>query len=364
MMFEAIRKYNELLAKFLFAVEEKPEIIPYELEPIEEEIVRQVEATHPQLSPLITFELALTRVKEVGLLSIAPTGEGKSRALEAVMPFTNHILKDQFLEIGNIAPSLSNAQKDILIDDATTLILSDKWEQHFSIIASLLFKHGSEDYGIKNCLVNIIINLTPELLQKLTETTIWTGQLKDRFIRYYLIYHKKPDIQSGELRLNLDIPKANSEPPFEVSQQWYDKVSGMLRSQLSDHRARLMARKLMTGHAILCGKSKVDDKDAMWLYLYKPVITVDELFQAKVFDKRIPFVGRRVTLNDLITFVCEVCKRPTDVSYFERRYPLSHYLTLCKFDIKENEIDLGTFGQELEHLYRTFSTQPPSQEKE
>ena len=370
----------------------QPLEVTYRLTPIERDICKSVNETHPQLAPAVLFTLSVGMSWKAGELICMPKGGGKSVVLEACSKrLCNPVWADALTAAGlrdeGIDVELSNRRSNIWIDDLSTFIDTPTGDDSFKFFSQIILTqryHGITrgQTMIENADVRVFAGATPIALRELIDSLIWFSHVEDRFFRLHYFYHMRPPVTTEEIpfipELTHDPEDPDYKPEWCVSQEYAEKVAMMLRDQFTPKRARIFTTKLLTGHAKLCNKDKVTDEDAEFALSLYPFITMERFFVfrfkeskkewytagtlkfADVFPEVLFWIAAGYEKGDeTVPHTYETLRRVTQLSpQFIREIVdkiLPSGLIEVDHSVRPAEIVIaGRFRQELEKLHRTF----------
>lgn len=254
----------------------------------------------PQLAPFVIFALSCVLAK-IGLHLIAVPSAGKSKIMGAIKKIvvykSSNNLSNKSLLSNHINPLsldkidenknleiLSNSNYDIIIDDFTKMIYSSKVpiKEVIPILSSLVQVHSykSDVMNIENANISLIGGMTSEGYETLRKEEAWRNQGRDRFVRLFLFYYRRPNpkvyLKEDEYIVVPDV-EINGEVPYPEGEN-IDDLKAILAHQISYDRTDSFIRRILQGHAMLCNKPEVDGDDIKWFKLYTPLLIHDSDF--------------------------------------------------------------------------------------
>jgi hypothetical protein len=394
--------------------ERKVELYDYEPTDLERQIIRMVEKTHPQLSPMLLWNLCVVFAR-YGNINLAIRGCGKSAVLKCIM---NHVTKDDQL-INNLKQNPDEARKYIPIhiwvdagftpmyvadtmipdpitgqliplyqayerypvqhevDDFCTFLVSARETMLHTFMFLSTVTYNKCYYGrvrghptIRQSDVGTIGSGTYEFGKEAMGLGLWTGNVQDRFIRYYHFYLNFPRIEDLPLieENPPKIPDIYYKPlpdmPDSTSIEMFKMVRNMFAKQMTEARAEIVARRMLTAHAFINNKSMIDDDDCKFLLLFRPFIEIESSFVQRVTVEAEGIAqSRGLAFNDIAPEILfYVCYKPVTMDEIVERTNYKKEVirrTLTKLAragfVTENDGTWecsGNFRRMLEHVYR------------
>lgn len=354
------------------------DVLDYELTDVEKDIIDRVNRSHPQLGGMVLWDLVFATSRRIGTMKIACMGSGKStsqRALKVGLKGIDIIPADGGLTPARIAElKMEDRFKRalVIIDDVTTLFVTQTGETTIELIGHLLeqgawYGMSKQHPIIKDADIGCLMAGTPWALKVLVSTGLFRSHIKDRILRLYWFYHNFREYDDKGYRVTKSSPpnieieyKEMKDIPYDVSAEWENRCIDMLENQFSPNRATNAVRRLLRAHATVCGKDAVDDDDARWLYMYKPMITIESkfLFQPLSLEYGITTTGPLVYADIYPTILTWLSYKPSSIVDICKKLNLSAYLA----DEAISHLRDAGYIEEIENKY--YLTGSLSQELE
>jgi len=329
----------------------------------EQELLASIEKTHPQLTPLIEFEMCVILGRKAGLLHIAPKASGKTTSCRAV---SKYFRCSELDKVSKNLNKISGKKVSLVFHDLANTLTKDE-EGSLEIISPLIYDESIEagKYHIKNVDLAVIAAGPPNILRMLMREELWDNQMSDRFLRLYWMYWDKSEVITTSLP---EIPKLDFTTKIkgmDVDKELFESCVSLLEYQLTHERAYLVTNSLLRGHAMLCGRDVIRDVDCSYILTYTPFIRVENYFNLRqIEDKRLGWGGitpvtsfievlYAVTKKKEIT-MGELKKSIKGVSSIHLRNVLKQLEPAgIRWDDKSVTIE-GRLRAELEQVYTTF----------
>jgi len=333
----------------------------YKLSSNERKIVKAVEKTHPQLSPLLIM-MGSVVLGRGGLLVIMPKGGGKTVACKSIAKRFGGLEMDA---LDDNLEGWSNKSITLILHDLVTTVVSK--EDTFRIITPLIYDKSISmgKVVVKDVDLAVISAGVPLVLKELMARDLYEGALEDRLLRLFYLYYEKPNLISSNIPEFPDL-RWGSGSEWKVSPSKFEECRSLLEGQFTEERAYLFATRLLKGHSILCNRDVVEDKDVNWLLTYSPFIKIDSYCNIRMGSKERRWAWTRI--QPIINFA-EAIYHITKVGRIEkdrlrkklrtRRRSLNSMLSQLepvgvKWDTSEVWLE-GWLKAELERVYNTFT---------
>jgi len=281
---------------------EKVKLYPYEPSDWELRVIEKVEKTHPQLSPMLLWNLCSVFAR-YGNVNIAIRGCGKSAILKSIMNHVHnivHIWVDAgftpvYIANSDLVPIFETKPVEMEVDDFCSFLATTRETLLHTFMFISQITYNKCYFGrvkghptITRSDVGTIGSGTYDFAKDAMILNMWTGNIQDRFTRYYHFYYDHPT----EIE---DLPKIEENPPEipdvsysplpsmgdETNVELFKAVWEMFRTQMTDARAMIVARKMLQAHAYLCGRDVVTDEDCKFLLLFRPFISIESNFVSR-----------------------------------------------------------------------------------
>lgn len=242
----------------------------------EMKIVERCKDYLPQISPHLIFSLSAI-LGGVSVILVAPKASGKSMIVKSAILSDYKTSKNRlfFDKITLDFPSLlkSDSKYIVGIDDLTYFIADPELsEKVLPLLSSLINnrRYQDEKYHIENTELTIIGGGVNTAMESIMSSKVWESMVSDRMLRYYIYYYNRPEpkfvlsepnwINIG----NLDISENATIDGVDIT-----NLRNIFAAQVSYERTTPIVENLLKGHAMLCGRDKVDESDIQWLSLYE-----------------------------------------------------------------------------------------------
>lgn len=329
----------------------------------EQKLIDSIEKTHPQLSPLLLFNMSVILGRRLGILNIIPKAGGKTTLCKTLTKYFNSMELDV---VSKGIKRISNKKITLIIHDLATALQSGM--ETFQILTPLIYDKSinTGTYLIKNTDLVIIGAGTPTTLKTLFRHALWEAQVADRFLRLYYFYYNKPDRISQTLPKTINIRFSKNPTTIDVKEELLNRCTEMLEYQLTHERASLACNAILRGHASLCNRDTITNDDAKWLLTYSPFITIEMLFNIRedLSERRYDFAPFNpiVSFNEILYAVCkrgemkitELRKFVKGVSKHRLKYILKKLSQVGIAYDDERVIIKGRLKAELKRVYETF----------
>lgn len=265
-----------------------------------EKIIRDsVEKTHPQMTPTIITVLSQALMPQDGTIIAAPSGMGKTRTLKVISSLTpNSIWLDNItpagikvVKIGNrtVEEMLCNCRSFLYFDDVTTLVNSSVLEPALMMLSQLLFEGRyrgitSRQGNVDNAEVSVTMGSTLSAIRRMMRSGSWESQVRERFTVITPVYYRRPSVDSKFTPKVKKFKMTNPTiPSFDMSDEMFEECVDIMKEQHTENRSKETVMNITTGHAIVCGRKSVTDKnDGEWFKLLEPFFTLMSHFITRV----------------------------------------------------------------------------------
>jgi hypothetical protein len=273
----------------------------YRLSKNEQVLSKFLSTFFPQLTPVVSFCVS-AQFGRKNVFLIAPRASGKSVTEFYLKLFSRNKwleldkYKDTKEDLENFARIVSNASVDIGIDDISPMALiesgGESAQKLFSMVSALSFtkRYSDIDVKVENADVSAVAAATHVAAEPIIRSPLWKSQIEDRFLRYWILYKERPipKIRVGHRDPIPEPPKLEFTPHAvcELSEEDFAYCTELVSFQISEERAVEFARDLLRGHAMLCGRSEVNESDVEWLKLYEPIFRLEPNLYAAAERRR------------------------------------------------------------------------------
>ena len=250
-------------------------------------LILSVNKSHSGLGELVAMEQIAIKARKM-MLSVSPSGCGKSRATDWVKASTPNMLTQGRLStaaLGSLADALTNFNSCLFIDDlaqsgsdyarnmtVTTLAeLCYCGEAH-----SVMAKSEYDIFGFKGA---IIANIQPVLLRNLVIEADWDASVKDKTIRYYHLRRPtKPNLKPPEFTMEWGIDFDKVAEPKKIPQS----LITLGRCEWSSTRVIQHVTDLLKSVAALNSHEAVTPSDMRLLETLLRPLAIESLVLAKL----------------------------------------------------------------------------------
>lgn len=371
---------------------EKSKLWDYQPTELEKKIIENVERTHPQLSPMVLWNLTVLFAR-LGNMNLCISGSGKSATVKSL---SNHVTGIEYFRADAGFTPVYIAQNDlelvfeskpieILVDDFEDFLATASETQMHTFLFLSQLVYEKRYFGrvrghptIRHSDVGVTGSGTYNLAKEAMCRGVWLGKVRDRFFRYYHFYlnypldlEDMPKVEKGSPRWGVSLGYSPLPEKFGdgTSINLHKLVYEMFRSQMSDARAKVYSEQMLKAHAWFNGRDVITDDDCKFLLLFRPFLRIEGCFIQRL-TLEVPEEGvrqsRGMVFNDLAPEVLFHVYR--GVKEFEglkqatrlKDRTLKTVLNTLKGRMVKEEAGkyypYGNLKDEVEHAYRCLGT--------
>jgi hypothetical protein len=277
----AMKAWLEEIRQSSVSFEEKYEPIEYVPSDNEMKIIETLDnSCLPELGVHHIFIASCVLGRASGFI-VAPRGKGKSKVLHIVHKHSglcsNPQRFDEITEVKGLS-MLSGKRTEVYVDDFSNMI---ERKEILSVCATLVTQGEYTVPGqvtIENADASFWFAIQPNLLAKLMNMDIWSSMVVDRFPRYWMFYFHRPNpprfLDENEFPEVKGIDVYQGEVHSEIPDSELIKIDF---GQMTPERTLYFIKKVLVGHARLCGRDTVTVEDDLdWFKLYLPFFEVEK----------------------------------------------------------------------------------------
>ena len=259
-------------------------------------IIAQTEKTHKNLGLYVVMNKMID-LANMGVLTVGPRGKGKTRAIEALVSIPHR----DILIVTNLTPAglpkftdkLDNNEVTVLNKDLAGFYTDYLRDVGLNLVSSILTDHeyisstGRHYINIRNSTISFISCAQHNLMHSLTKIDSWNSMYRDRLLRIYMLYWRKPEPTPERIKIRVDlnpIPIDKVTIPIDiVNKPLYKKIENIIIEQTSPGRGKLYIQNLLKASASLNGRDIVIDKDLEFLSLFIIPMGLEKLLSERLY---------------------------------------------------------------------------------
>jgi len=261
-------------------------------------VLKRVEKTHRNLGMPVVF-LKIADLSNLGCFLIADRGRGKTTVLKCLEALRHrNVIKINILTwagIASMAKLLNETETTVINYDFSSFYTDYLKDVGISLIANLITEHRVEAstarYHIKidNCYLSFLSATQPQMIRKVNRLPAWESMYRDRFLRYFMLYHmgtpkyseSLPDIGSLTIGSAADSVDHVILPGSIREEPGYERLKAIILSQTSEGRCGMYTERMLKAHAYFNNRDTVTPTDLKFLELFAPNLILEGLLSVR-----------------------------------------------------------------------------------
>jgi len=275
-----------------------------------EKLIDDINSTHPSLGELIAVLQISVKARKF-VLVVAPSGCGKSKAMEYIGKNTTNSWSPTSISISSLAnkvEKLYSFRSVICIDDISTIQTMYSRTTTITTLSALCYSHRVEpsmvgfDFCIEDFYGSAIVGIQPIILRDLMLAPEWDASIQDKALRYYHLYRPlAPNLKLPDAKIikGIDIDTVENFEPDANDIHWR-KLIALGDNQWSRARTKEHMIDMIKAISALESRQKVRQSDYILLAKLLKPMAIENIVVVKE-----QLEGERYLDNNLLALLAE-----------------------------------------------------------